>query len=165
MQFRVIASVDETQRQNNTAILTGDRDSTPSARPILYISREQCLQQKLRNAVVALRLEGGDPGIYASVKIYSKESALFRKDNRYPEKLIQHTAAQRVAQQTKIGDVIATNLLWWELQQARQPTEPFREESQMQGNDAPICIEAQTVRFLVHGLISPATKICVKDQY
>ncbi|KAF9303256.1 hypothetical protein BGZ74_004091 [Mortierella antarctica] len=111
MQFRVIASVDETQRQNSTAILTGDRDSTPSARPILYISREQCLQHKLRNAVVALRLESGGPAIYASVKIYSKESVLFRKDNRYPEKLIQHTATQGDNQQVKTGDAIATNLL------------------------------------------------------
>lgn len=160
MQFRVIASVDETQRQNSTAVLTGDRDSTPSARPILYISREQCLQHKLRNAVVALRLEGGGPAIYASIKIYSKESVLFRKDNRYPEKLIQHTAAQGVAQRTKMGDVIATNLLRWELQQARQPTKPFREESEMQGNDLSICVEAQTVRLLVHGLISPAKNLC-----
>ncbi|KFH72317.1 hypothetical protein MVEG_02608 [Podila verticillata NRRL 6337] len=148
MQFRVIASVDETQRQNSTAVLTGDRDSTPSARPILYISREQCLQHKLRNAVVALRLEGGGPAIYASVKIYSKESAIFRKDNRYPEKLVLHTTAQGVAQQTKMGDVIATNLLWWELKQARQPIEPFREESEMEGDDLSICIEAQTVTNL-----------------
>lgn len=147
MQFRVIASVDETQRQNSTAILTGDRDSTPSARPILYISREQCLQNKLRNAVVALRLESGGPAIYALVKIYSKESVLFRKDNRYPEKLIQHTATQGDDQQVKAGDAIATNLLWWELQQARQATEPFSEVSEMQENDAPICIESQTVRL------------------
>ncbi|KAG0351575.1 hypothetical protein BG005_008934 [Podila minutissima] len=148
MQFRVIASVDETQRQNSTAILTGDRDSTPSARPILYISREQCLQHKLRNAVVALRLESGGPAIYASVKIYSKESVLFRKDNRYPEKLIQHTATQGDDQQVKTGDAIATNLLWWELQQARRATEPFHEESEMQGDDVPICAKAQTVTNL-----------------
>lgn len=94
---------------------------------------------------MALRLESGGPAIYASVKIYSKESVLFRKDNRYPEKLIQHTATQGDDQQVKTGDAIATNLLWWELQQARRATEPFHEESEMQGDDAPICAKAQTV--------------------
>src|SRR5690554_2223154 len=96
IKWNVIASVDETRRQNE-CVVSGERESTPSPRPIVYISRTQCIQHKLRNTVVALTLSGPEARdrtnsihFYALVKVYSKESMLFRKGPWFPEKLNVH---------------------------------------------------------------------------
>ncbi|KAG0277516.1 hypothetical protein BGZ95_005808 [Linnemannia exigua] len=146
MQWQVIASVDETKRSRD--LVSGGRESTPSARPIVYISREQSIQHKLRNAVVALSLAGATPEdipLYASVKVYSQQSALFRKDNRFPEKL---DACSLDSGSGKLCDVIVSNLLWWQLQQLQRPTgalREFREDSVMTIGNSPITIHAKLV--------------------
>ncbi|KAG0060618.1 hypothetical protein BGZ89_012105 [Linnemannia elongata] len=151
MQWQVIASVDETKRSRD--FVSGARESTPSARPIVYISREQSIQYKLRNSVVALSLVGSasdNVPLYASVKTYSKQSVLFSKYNRFPEKLDTRLVDSGSG---KLCDVVVSNLLWWELQhQQRQQSrhtsgEPqgFHEDSTMPIGSAPIIVHARLI--------------------
>ena len=151
MQWQVIASVDETKRSRD--LVSGGRESTPSARPIVYISREQSILHKLRNSVVALSLVGSvteNVPLYASVKVYSQQSIHFSKDNRFPEKL---DTRQVESGSGKLCDVVVSNLLWWELQhQQRQqqrhtsgvPRE-FHEDFAMPTGSAPIIVHARLV--------------------
>lgn len=151
MQWQVIASVDETKRSKY--LVSGGRESTPSARPIVYISREQSIQHKLRNSVVSLSLVGSEPEnvpLYASVKMYSQQSVLFNKDNHFPEKL---DSRQLESGSGKLCNVVVSNLLWWELQhQQRQqqrhtsgaPRE-FQEDSAMPIGSTPIIVHAKLV--------------------
>ncbi|KAF9429780.1 hypothetical protein BGZ94_009548, partial [Podila epigama] len=139
-RFHVIASVDETQSQNFPSIRTSDKYATPAARPIIFISREQCLKHKLRNAVVALTTDNGETAVYASVKMYSKESSLFRRDSRYPATLAQL--------KDNAASAIATNLLYWELKRAKKWTAPFSEESGDLVDDAPIIVDVQIITDL-----------------
>ncbi|KAF9155312.1 hypothetical protein BG015_010336 [Linnemannia schmuckeri] len=148
MQWQVIASVDDTKRSRD--LVSGGRESTPSARPIVYISREQSIQYKLRNSVVALSLAGAAPEdvpLYALVKVYSQQSALFSRSNRFPQKLDTH---QLESGSGKFCDVVVSNLLWWELQQQqrRQSTgalREFHEDSAMPIGNAPIIVYAKLI--------------------
>jgi len=150
MLLRVIASVDETARLNPSHV-SGARDAASSARPILYVARDQGLQLKLRNVVVALKAVGPNSSrtIHASVKFYSKESTLFRKDSRFPDKLgTYHDGAQ--AAET-IWNAVVSNLLWWELQQL-QPQDftqgalaPFQEDRTMSPAQEPLVFTAEIV--------------------
>ncbi|KAF9135911.1 hypothetical protein BGW39_010726 [Mortierella sp. 14UC] len=150
MQWQVIASVDETKRSRD--LVSGGRESTPSARPVVYISREQSIQHKLRNSVVALSLAGASPEdvpLFASVKVYSQQSALFRKDSRFPEKL---DSRQLDSGSGKLCDVVASNLLWWQLHQQQRLTETlreFREDSAMPIGSPPILVHAKLVMQLI----------------
>ncbi|KAF9573770.1 hypothetical protein EC968_008049 [Mortierella alpina] len=157
MKLRVIASVDETSRQCHSSIaVTGERASTPTARSIVYISREQCIQHRLRNSVVAIspRTEAGQRApspLYALVKMYSKKSILFRKDTRFPGNLgVQEPEAGSL----KIWDVVVSNLLWWELSrqyqecnqhERRQSSDIFKESHCMALEDSPIEIDAEVI--------------------
>ncbi|KAF9298746.1 hypothetical protein BGZ88_004953 [Linnemannia elongata] len=151
MQWQVIASVDETKRSRD--FVSGARESTPSARPIVYISREQSIQYKLRNSVVALSLVGSasdNVPLYASVKTYSKQSVLFSKYSRFPEKLDTRLVDSGSG---KLCDVVVSNLLWWELQhQQRQQSQHtsgapqvFHEDSTMPIGSAPIIVHARLI--------------------
>ncbi|KAF9928778.1 hypothetical protein FBU30_002098 [Linnemannia zychae] len=146
MQWQVIASVNETKRGSD--LVSGGHELAPSARPIIYISREQCIQHKLRNSVVALSLADTaleNNLLYASVKIYSKQSAHFRKDNRFPEKLEAH---QSDSGPGIFGDAIVSNLLWWGLrnqQQSAKALGEFNEYSAMATGDHPILMTAKQV--------------------
>lgn len=148
MLWQIIASVDETKRSRD--LVSGGRESTPSARPIVYISREQSIQHKLRNSVVALSLAGAAPEnvpLYASVKVYSQQSALFSKDSRFPEKLDAHQLDSGTG---KVCDVVVSNLLWWGLQQQRKrkatgALREFKEDSAMPIGNSPITVQAKLV--------------------
>lgn len=149
MQWQIIASVDETKRSRD--LVSGGRESTPSARPIVYISREQSIQHKLRNSVVALSLAGAAPEhvpLYASVKVYSQQSALFSKDTRFPVKL---NTSQLDSGSGKLCDAIVSNLLWWSLQQqqrrqASRALREFHEDSAMPIGSSPIIVHVKLVR-------------------
>ncbi|KAF9958363.1 hypothetical protein BGZ70_009222 [Mortierella alpina] len=155
MNLNVIASVDETSRQcQSSTARSGERESTPSARSIVYVSREQCIQHRLRNSVVALSLpsQAGQQAptpLYALVKVYSKESILFRKDTRYPGNL---GVSEPQAGSSKTWDVVVSNLLWWQLSRehqgwsqmdTRQPSDTFQEDRSMKLEDSPIVINAK----------------------
>ncbi|KAF9089336.1 hypothetical protein BGX23_006756 [Mortierella sp. AD031] len=165
MQWQVIASVDETKRSRD--LVSGERESTPSARPVVYISREQSIQHKLRNSVVALSLPGAAPEdipLYASVKVYSLQSALFRKDSCFPEKL---NTRQLDSGSGKLCDVVVSNLLWWELQQQKRGQQQapgalreFREDSAMPIGGSPIILNAKLINDLGNATsltVMPAT--------
>ncbi|KAF9350852.1 hypothetical protein BGX26_011019 [Mortierella sp. AD094] len=147
--LQVIASVDENSI-STAAILSGDRNATPPNRPIVYVSREQCIQHKLRNTVVALTLPGAGPDqlpLYASVKVYSKESALFRKDSQFPDKLI---AQPSETGSSNIWPVVVSNLLWWEIEQQTSKSTPkeFCEDIGMPTGHAPVVAIADVVHKL-----------------
>ncbi|KAF9958170.1 hypothetical protein BGZ72_000777 [Mortierella alpina] len=157
MKLNVIASVDETSRQCKSSMsVSGERASTPSARPIVYVSREQCIQYKLRNSVVALTLaskagQESPPPLYALVKIYSKDSILFRKDARFPENL---GVREPEAGCPKTWNVVVSDLLWWELSRqhqersqidTRQPFETFKEGLSMASGDSAIEMDAKLI--------------------
>ncbi|KAF9907353.1 hypothetical protein EC991_011002 [Linnemannia zychae] len=161
MKWQVIASVDETKRSRDA--VSGGRESTPSARPVVYISREQSIQHKLRNSVVALSLAGAsseDVQLYASVKVYSQQSALFRKDNYFPEKL---NWRQPDSGSSKHYDVVVSNLLWWQLHQLQKQSgalREFREDSAMPIGTPPILIHAKLISDIgnaTHLTVVPAT--------
>ncbi|KAF9181297.1 hypothetical protein BGZ50_005599 [Haplosporangium sp. Z 11] len=174
IRWNVIASVDETRRQNECAV-SGERESTPSPRPIVYISRTQCIQRKLRNTVVALTLSGpgardraSDITFYALVKVYSKESMLFRKDPQFPEKLNVHKHEEA----EESWDVVVSNQLWWELSQQQQRQlqnqtraglECFREDTTMPVNHPAIAVDARLITNLGNAtlvvLLLPVTVI------
>lgn len=148
IHLQVIASVDENST-SHAAVLSGDRDAAPPSRPIVYVSREQCIQHKLRNTVIALTLPGAEPDqspLYASVKVYSKESTLFRKDPRFPDKL---TAQPSGTGSTKIWSVVVSNLLWWEIecQKSKAFSREFREDIGMPAKLAPVVVIADVVSF------------------
>lgn len=146
----VIASVDENNDPNG--LHPRGQDPTPSSRPIIYISREHCIQHKLRNSVVALSLLGqGTPKrLHASVKIYSKESALFRKYARFPEKLAVGSSDRGSANSYP---VIVSNLLWWQIvQDQTQTCMVFKEDVTMPTDHAPIELGAEVVSHLVRWL-------------
>ncbi|KAF9160481.1 hypothetical protein BGX20_002513 [Mortierella sp. AD010] len=151
MPFRlqVIASVDENSI-STAAILLGDRNAAPPSRPIVYVSREQCIQHKLRNTVVALTLPGAGPDqlpLYASVKVYSKESALFRKDPQFPGKLV---AQPSETGSPNIWPVIVSNLLWWEIEQqtSKSTSKEFCEDIGMPIGHTPVAVVADVVNKL-----------------
>ncbi|KAK3828926.1 MAG: P-loop containing nucleoside triphosphate hydrolase protein [Benniella sp.] len=141
----VIASVDE--NQDPSRLLSRGQDPVPSSRPIIYVSREQCVQHKLRNTVVALSFPGeATPErlpIYASVKIYSKESALFRKDTRFPERLTVRDSDHGFV---KTWPVVVSNLLWWQIMQG--PNKTFKEDLTMLADHTPIEFEVKVVNKL-----------------
>ncbi|KAF9982701.1 hypothetical protein BGZ65_002578 [Modicella reniformis] len=146
----VIASVDE--NKDPSALVSRRLDSTLSSRPIIYISREHCIQQRLRNTIVALSIPGSVTPervpLYAFVKIYSKESALFRKDPRFPEKLEARDPDHGSA---KIWPVVVSNLLWWEITQYRsQSSMIFNEDAAMPALNAPVELEAEIITKLGH---------------
>ncbi|KAG0057378.1 hypothetical protein BGZ83_010837 [Gryganskiella cystojenkinii] len=165
MQLRVIASVDETRRQNAT-LVSGEREATPSARPILFVSRELGLHQKLRNAVVALTLsaktgpELKSRTIHASVKFYSKESALFRKDAQFPVNLRAHQETGSTTSE-KTWDVVVSNLLWWELQriQSQYSALDTKEVGFREGRAMPAGQPALTICAKVVTAIGNATNL------
>ncbi|KAF9205368.1 hypothetical protein BGZ49_004131 [Haplosporangium sp. Z 27] len=159
-QLQVIASVDENSISNAT-ILSGDRNSAPPSRPIVYISREQCIQQKLRNSVIALTFPGNQEPLYASVKVYSKESALFRKDSRFPDKLVANSSSETIS--TNIWSVVASNLLWWEIERHTLKTiqSDFREDVGMPVGHAPVTGVAEVVNKL--GSATEITIASLKD--
>ncbi|KAG9325936.1 hypothetical protein KVV02_005780 [Mortierella alpina] len=157
MKLNVIASVDETSRQCLSSIaVSGERESTPTARSIVYVSREQCIQYRLRNSVVALTLpskaeQEAPLPLYALVKMYSKESILFRKDTRFPGNL---GVREPEAGSPKTWDVVVSNLLWWELSRqhqecgqfgTRKSLETFQEGRSMTSGASPIEIDAKLV--------------------
>ncbi|KAG0202606.1 hypothetical protein BGX28_004922 [Mortierella sp. GBA30] len=157
MRLNVIATVDETSRQCGSSMLaSGERDSTPSARAIVYVSREQCILHKLRNSVIALALpttgqETSTP-FYALVKVYSKESMLFRKDTRYPERL---GVRESEVGSTKAWDVVVSKFLWWEIAQQHENATPFQacqimgdfhEDIDMPAGHSPLEMDAKVVR-------------------
>ncbi|KAF8970039.1 hypothetical protein BGZ46_010574, partial [Entomortierella lignicola] len=159
-QLQVIASVDENSISNAT-ILSGDRNSAPPSRPIVYISREQCIQQKLRNSVIALTFPGNQEPLYASIKIYSKESALFRKDSRFPDKLVANSSSETIS--SNIWSVVVSNLLWWEIERHTLKTtqSDFREDVGMPVGHAPITGVAEVVNKL--GSATEITIASLKD--
>ncbi|KAF9990925.1 spermatogenesis associated protein 5 [Mortierella antarctica] len=155
MKLNVIASVDETSRQCLSSIaVSGERESTPTARSIVYVSREQCIQYRLRNSVVALTLpskagQEAPPPLYALVKMYSKESILFRKEARFPGNL---GVREPEAGSPKTWDVVVSNLLSWELSRqhqergqfgTRKSLETFQEGRSMTSGDSLIEIDAK----------------------
>ncbi|GJJ73921.1 hypothetical protein EMPS_06279 [Entomortierella parvispora] len=148
MLLRVIASIDETSRLDPSHV-SGARHAAPSARLILYVARDQGLQLKLRNVVVALKTVGPNPSrtIHASVKFYSKESTLFRKDPRFPDKLGTHHDGTQTSE--TIWNVVVTNLLWWELQQLQSQGLgthiPFQEDKAMPLAHPPLVLTAEVI--------------------
>ncbi|KAG0011385.1 hypothetical protein BGZ80_000724 [Entomortierella chlamydospora] len=147
--LQIIASVDENSI-STAAILLGDRNATPPSRPIVYVSREQCIQHKLRNTVVALTLPGAGPDqlpLYASVKVYSKESALFRKGSQFPDKLV---AQPSETGSSNIWPVVVSNLLWWEIEQhtSKSASKEFCEDIGMPTGHAPVAAIADVVNKL-----------------
>ncbi|CAO3563641.1 unnamed protein product [Mortierella alpina] len=160
MNLKIIASVDETSRQCQSSIaVSGERESTPGARSIVYVSREHCIQHRLRNGVVALSLppkagQQAPTPLYALVRMYSKESILFRKDTRYPGKL---GVSEPQAGSSKTWDVVVSNQLWWQLSRQhqegsqkdiRQSSETFQEDRCMKLEDAPTDINAKLISNL-----------------
>lgn len=155
----VIASVDENKDLNR--LLSRVQDPTPSSRPIIYVSREHCIQHKLRNTVVALSFLGqGTPRkLCASVKIYSKESALFRKDTRFPEKLSVQGSDHGSARSCP---VVVSNLLWWQIMQDQpQNSMVFNEDVTMPTDHAPIELKVEVVSCLACWLYLDATLVQV----
>ncbi|KAG0359766.1 hypothetical protein BGZ54_009844 [Gamsiella multidivaricata] len=139
--LQVIADVDENSLSAR-GFLLGARDISSSSRPVVYISREHCIQHKLRNAVVALTLPGAPskcPPVYASVKIYSKESKLFRHDPRFPEKLGVEVIGNG---STTPWPVVVSSLLWCAISRIQYHTsrvpEEFRGDVSMSAGQEPV---------------------------
>ncbi|KAI1309333.1 hypothetical protein EDD11_004116 [Mortierella claussenii] len=166
--LQIIASVDE-RRQAEAAcgLVSGEANATSPSRPVVYVPRELCLQHRLRNTVLALSVPLGDRSaksikLYASVKVYSKESIIFRKSPRFPEKLVAETAATSAS--GNVWPVIVSNLLWWELGQHQNldadTSEEFQETKGMPVGQSPIVVDAVVVNKL--GIATTITLAALK---
>ncbi|KAG0244831.1 hypothetical protein BGX31_008508 [Mortierella sp. GBA43] len=144
---QVIASVGE--NKDTTGIASAVQDPAPSSRPIVYVSREHCIQHKLRNAVVALSFPRLDTPkkliLHASIRIYSKESAIFRKDSRFPEKLSVQDSGQG---STKSWPVVVSSLLWWQIMQHQTQTPSAFNEDIVMPVDQPVELEMEVLAKL-----------------
>lgn len=150
MHLRIIATVDERKRSEPLLPLKGELDSLPPSRPTVYVSRELCLRYRLRNATVVLTApDAGDESlkVYASIKIFAKDSLLFRNDPRFPEKLLHETTTGS----EENWDVVVNNVLWWDIQHfQRLPLSTIlREDYVMSNEQKPFLVDAQPVGSIV----------------
>ncbi|KAG0322577.1 hypothetical protein BGZ99_003233 [Dissophora globulifera] len=147
--LEIIASVDESASPTPIATVSGERNTVLPSRPVVYVSREFCIQHRLRNATVALSHPGPDL-LYASIKIYSKDSVLFRNDPRFPDKLVSNASG---AGSASSYPVVVSNLLWWEIMRQQQEHDPvqeplptqFHQDLTMPATQAPLFVNARVL--------------------
>ncbi|KAF9914437.1 hypothetical protein BX616_008303 [Lobosporangium transversale] len=158
--LRVIASVEERRQMDANAVEPHIREleaNWPPRKRIIYIPRELCLQHRLRNTFVALTLPGSTSNnnktvLYASVRIYSKESMLFRKDSRFPDKLLL-TQPRAAELSLKEWPVVVSNLLYWEIRTQLMTEQlrvkgDFHDDISMPADQDPISVDANIINNL-----------------
>ncbi|KAG0303184.1 hypothetical protein BGZ98_006920 [Dissophora globulifera] len=150
--LEIIASVDESASPTPIATVSGERNTVLPSRPVVYVSRDICIQHRLRNATVALSHPGAGL-LYASIKIYSKDGVLFRNDPRFPDRLASNASG---AGSASSYPVVVSNLLWWEIMMQQQehdlaqgplPTQ-FHQDLTMPATQAPLIVNARVLSRL-----------------
>ncbi|KAG0265979.1 hypothetical protein DFQ27_000229 [Actinomortierella ambigua] len=129
MKFRIIAIAPSTI--SDSASLAGNGVQERQERPVLYVSREQSIKNRLRACTLELRAEHGSAIAYATTKIYSKRSRSFQSDDRFPDSLAFSPDGD--ANGALTWDVVANSALWRELQRlgAKDIVLPFEMKAQL----------------------------------
>ncbi|KAF9166920.1 hypothetical protein DFQ26_006447 [Actinomortierella ambigua] len=129
MKFRIIAIAPSTISDSTS--LAGNGVQERQERPVLYVSREQSIKNRLRACTLELRAEHGSAIAYATTKIYSKQSQSFQSDDRFPDSLAFSPDGD--ANGALTWDVVANSALWRELQRlgAKDIVLPFEMKAQL----------------------------------